>query len=107
MDTIEKFYVKVEMLVFSNSEEVRMYTIREVEWTDEDDWIEIDTAKEGTYYKGKEYDYNSLIDLFEEEFDEEHTDSYEEDGFMFDNLEEANKKFNELLESEKSSDSNE
>ena len=95
------------MLVFSNSEGVRMYTIREVEWTDEDDWIEIDTAKEGTYYKGKEYDYNSLIDLFEEEFDEEHTDSYEEDGFMFDNLDEANKKFNELLESEKSSDSNE
>ena len=33
--------------------------------------------------------------------------SYEEDGFMFDSLEEANKKFNELLASEKSSDSNE
>ena len=33
--------------------------------------------------------------------------SCDEHGFMFNSLEEANKKFNELLENEKSSDSNE
>jgi hypothetical protein len=92
-----KFGVKEEILFFSDGKEILFYSIMELDWFCEDNFDQVDQISEGVYYKGNLLGYHDLLDLVEEENDAEHIDSSVEKITIFEKLEDAKIKFDNLL----------
>ena len=96
-----KYGVKEEILFFSDDREILFFTVKELDWLNDDEYDEIDEIHQGTYYQGKLFDYDNLIDQIDDNDDAEHIDTSDEGMTIFDNLDDAKIKFKELLNSTK------
>lgn len=96
-----KYGVKEEILFFSDGSEILFYSIKELDWTDDENFDEIDQLFDGVYFYGDFLDYNNLLMRIEDETGAEHIDSSDENILIFDSFEEAKIKFENLVDSKK------
>ena len=92
-----KYGVKTELLIFSDGFEIFFYSIKELYWTNDEEYDEIDQISDGVFYKREILNYDNFTQKRENENDAEHIDSSEEGILIFDNLTDAKIKFEKLL----------
>lgn len=97
MSGLSKFGVKEEILFFSNNIEILFISIKDLDWFSEDNYDECDEILGSGYYKGELLDYKNILEKIEIDFNSEHINSSDENITIFDNLDDAKIKYQELL----------